>query len=169
MKKLIVLIVIAVALLFSGCNPVAPDYPECPDCICAECPDCVCPGGGSCGSCNCPSCPDLDCPDIPVEGVPEITFSADLYTLECEECCGTDQKSWWECDSSCYNKSTLSWEVIGADVVSIAPDIGYVGVVGSKKVYCYQLDTGDNIYVLTATNWAGSATADVTITRTTTP
>lgn len=177
MKKLIILIVIAVALLFSGCGlttPDCPEIPECPDCICGECPDCVCPpGGGSCSCPSCPGCPDLDCPDIPVPDAPVIvSFTADPPILTCKCCCGFPKWGGDPCpDGNCNDKSTISWEVTGAVIVSITPKLEgwlgdmYVDATGSEQVKCKNLDLGVNTWTLTATNGVGFVTADVTITR----
>jgi hypothetical protein len=51
--------------------------------------------------------------------------------------------------------STLSWDVSGAETVSIAPDIGNVGLSGTRVV----LPTKSTIYTLTATNEVGTVTA----------
>lgn len=59
-------------------------------------------------------------------------------------------------------KSTLVWQVEGADTVSIAPVVGNVGLVGTADVMPAQTTN----YVLTATNKAGSSTATATVTVT---
>jgi hypothetical protein len=51
--------------------------------------------------------------------------------------------------------STLSWNVSGAATVSIAPDIGNVGLSGTRVV----LPAKTTIYTLTATNVVGTVTA----------
>ena len=118
MKKLIVLILIAITLLFSGCNPFAPDYPAI------------------------------------------ALFEANPEVLECGWLLGKPGPP------GCWPKSTLSWEVTGADIVNITPDIGYVGAAGNEQVCCWDLSIGPNLFTLTATNSAGSSTAYLTITRT---
>ena len=170
MKKLIILIIVAVALLFSGCNPAVPDCPECPDCICDACPDCNCPAGSSCSCPSCPSCPDCECPvgEAPVI----VSFDATPDILTCKDCCGFKPP----CpEGDCYDKSTISWEVTGAVIVSITPQLEgwfgdmYVDATGSEQIKCKNLDLGPNTWTLTATNGVGFATADVTITRETKP
>jgi len=167
MKKLIVLIVIAVALLFSGCNPVAPDYPECPDCICPECPGYECPCVPGCP--DIPECPDCNCPDYPEGEKPVIIlFEADPDTLECRNWCSSQPMSRPQGPGPphCNDESTISWEVVGADIVDISGQ-SYVDAAGSFKVKCGDLDLGENTWILTATNSWGSDTADVIVTRTT--
>lgn len=117
MKKLIVLIVIAITLLFSGCNPFAPDYPVI------------------------------------------VLFEANPEVLECGWIMGKPVPP------GCWPKSTISWEVIGADIVNIIPDIGYVGAAGNEQVCCWDLFVGPNTFTLTAKNSAGSINAYLTITR----
>lgn len=96
MKKLIVLIAVIMALLFTGCCPTCPDTPVCPDCVCPECPDCVCPvvpgcpDIPECPECpECPTCPDCIYPDIPPEEEKIITITwfedAIRYNPEDEE------------------------------------------------------------------------------------
>jgi hypothetical protein len=55
--------------------------------------------------------------------------------------------------------STLSWQVTGASVVRIDPDIGNVSSVGNRVVY----PTSPTVYTLTASNVAGKvhATAEI--------
>ena len=55
--------------------------------------------------------------------------------------------------------STLSWSVSGDATVSIAPDIGNVGLSGNRVV----LPTKTTTYTLTATNVAGTVTATVQV------
>jgi len=50
---------------------------------------------------------------------------------------------------------TLSWDTIGADYVSISPEIGEVGASGSQIVQLYS----NAVYTIIATNSSGSATA----------
>ena len=60
--------------------------------------------------------------------------------------------------------TTLSWEVSGADTITIQPEIGTVGAGGSL-----QLSPNASVtYTLTAANQSGSATASATVTVTTT-
>jgi len=153
MKKLIVLLVIAVVLLFSGCNLITPECPE----VCPEipgCPDCVCPGSPDC---SCPCCPDCncDCPEVPeCEECPNIViiFTADPEILNCDK----------------PGFSTLIWAVTGADTVVITK-LGSVNAGGSEIETCNELVEGPNDYTLTATNSSGSSTATVTITKIKTP
>jgi hypothetical protein len=59
-------------------------------------------------------------------------------------------------------KSTLVWQVEGADKVNISPTVGDVSLVGTSDVTPAQTTT----YTLTATNKAGTATATATVTVT---
>jgi hypothetical protein len=56
--------------------------------------------------------------------------------------------------------STLTWTVTGANSVMIAPEVGSVGLSGSSLVSPAETTT----YTLTATNTAGSSTANVKVT-----
>jgi hypothetical protein len=58
------------------------------------------------------------------------------------------------------DNSTLSWAVTGANSVMIAPEVGSVGLTGNFLVSPTETTT----YILTATNSAGSITANVTVT-----
>ena len=148
-------VVVAIALLFSGCCPevcpTIPDCvcPECPDCVCPDCPDCVCP---DCPDCDCPDCDCPDCPDCPdcvcpEEGLPEIVlFETDPDTIYKDEI------------------SHLDWLVTGADVVLIDKDIGYVEAAGSWEIKSTDMPLGVTTYTLKATNSAGTNTATTTIT-----
>jgi len=61
--------------------------------------------------------------------------------------------------------STLVWQVENADTVTIAPNVGTVGIVGTQDV----TPTQTTSYTLTATNKFGQATASVTVTVTPPP
>lgn len=132
-------VVVAIALLFSGCCPEV--CPTIPDCVCPDCPDCVCP---TCPDCVCPDCPDCVCPgdELPVISL----FETDPDTIYKGE------------------TSHLNWLVIGADVVLIDQNIGYVGVVGIQEINADDMPLGVTTYTLTATNSVGSNTATTTIT-----
>jgi hypothetical protein len=58
------------------------------------------------------------------------------------------------------DNSTLSWAVTGANSVMIAPEVGSVGLTGNFVVSPTETTT----YTLTATNTAGSSTANVKVT-----
>jgi hypothetical protein len=58
------------------------------------------------------------------------------------------------------DNSTLTWGVYGAVSVTIAPDVGSVGLTGNFVVNPSETTT----YTLTATNTAGSSTASVKVT-----
>jgi len=59
-------------------------------------------------------------------------------------------------------RTTLSWEVSGADTITIQPEIGTVGASGSL-----QLSPSASVaYTLTAANQSGSTTSSVTVTVT---
>ncbi len=56
--------------------------------------------------------------------------------------------------------STLSWDITGADSISISPD---VGAISGFTQSCEVSPTIDKTYTLTATNAAGDTTATVTV------
>jgi hypothetical protein len=62
-------------------------------------------------------------------------------------------------------KSTLSWDVSGANTVTIDQGVGIVTpTTGSSDVYLYTSTSTSRTYTLVATNDAGSSTATVTVT-----
>ena len=75
---------------------------------------------------------------------PEVLFSANPQTIMLGE------------------SSTLAWNVIDADTISIDPGIGSVGASGSTQVS----PTDATTYTITATGLGGTTSADVTITVT---
>jgi hypothetical protein len=131
----LVFVVIAIALLFSGCCPEI--CPTIPDCVCPDCPDC-----------DCPNCPDCVCPG---EGLPDIVLFE------------TDPDTIWQGKND-ITISNLDWLVTGADVVFIDQNIGYVGAAGSQVIDANNMPLGVTTYTLKATNSVGSSTATATIT-----
>ena len=136
MKKLTVLLVVIMALLFTGCCPT------CPDCICPECPDCVCP---VCP--DIPECPDCICPCIPEppeEKIITITWFEDAIRYHANG----DELQRWAGDEN--GPATLIWDNGGYYFEDIQEyfhptDIEFEGnVVITETGFLY----GDATYVL---------------------